>query len=54
MKHKTIGKALKGKRTYLIASGGSDEMPEGFEVPFRLTSKYFDMQFVQSLYQQGG
>jgi multimeric flavodoxin WrbA len=50
--HKSIGKALKGKKTYLISAGGSPELPEGFEVPFRLTSEYFDMEFVQTIYEQ--
>jgi multimeric flavodoxin WrbA len=50
--HKLVGKALKAKKTYLIASGGSERMPEGFEIPFKLTSEYFEMEFVQSFYQQ--
>lgn len=50
--HKPIGKALKGKRTHLIASGGGPELPEGFEVPFRRTSEYFDMEFIGSFYRQ--
>lgn len=52
-KYKSIGKALKHKRTYLIASGGSPTLPEGFEVPFRKTSEYFDMLFIEAFYQQG-
>lgn len=51
--HKAIGKSLRGKKTYLIASGGSASLPEGFELPFKLTSEYFDMEFVQTFYQQG-
>jgi multimeric flavodoxin WrbA len=50
---KPIGKALKGKRVYLVASGGSAELPDGFEAPFKLTAEYFDMEFVQTFYQQG-
>jgi multimeric flavodoxin WrbA len=50
--YKSIGKALKGKKVYLIASGGNTELPEGFEIPFRHTAKYFDMEFVQSFYEQ--
>lgn len=53
-RYKPIGKALKGKKVYLVASGGSAELPAGFEVPFRLTAEYFDMEFVRTLYQQGG
>jgi len=51
--YKPIGKALKGKRVFLIASGASPEMPEGFEIPFKHTAEYFDMEFVQSYYQRG-
>jgi multimeric flavodoxin WrbA len=50
--HKPIGKALKGKKAYLIACGGSPSLPEGFEVPFKLTSEYFDMEYIQGFYQQ--
>jgi multimeric flavodoxin WrbA len=40
---KPIGRALKGKRTFLVATGSDQELPEGFEVPFRRTSGYFEM-----------
>ncbi len=50
--YKSVGKRLKGKRVYVIASGGQPTPPDGFEIPFRLTSEYFDMQFVETLYQQ--
>lgn len=50
--YKPMGKALKGKKTYLIACGGSPSLPEGFEVPFKLTSEYFDMEYIQGYYQQ--
>jgi multimeric flavodoxin WrbA len=49
--HKSIGKALKGKKTYLIATGSDPELPEGFEVPFRSTSAYFDMSYEGALYK---
>jgi multimeric flavodoxin WrbA len=49
--YKTIGKALKGKSTYLISTGTDRELPEGFEVPFRLTSDYFDMKYEKSFYK---
>jgi multimeric flavodoxin WrbA len=52
--YKPIGKALKGKEVYLVASGASPGLPEGFEIPFRLTAEYFDMKFIQTFYQQGG
>jgi multimeric flavodoxin WrbA len=50
--YKQMGRALKGKRTYLIACGGSPSLPEGFEIPFKLTSEYFDMEYVMSFYTQ--
>jgi multimeric flavodoxin WrbA len=50
--YKAIGKALKGKKTYLIVCGGGAAMPEGFEVPFKSTSEYFEMQFVRGYYHQ--
>ncbi len=49
--YKTIGKSLNGKRTYLISTGSDAELPEGFEVPFRLTSEYFGMAFEKSFYK---
>lgn len=50
--HKGIGKALKDKKTYLLSTGSDPELPEGFEVPFRSTSSYFDMDFQEALYLQ--
>jgi multimeric flavodoxin WrbA len=50
--HKTIGEALNGKKTYLISTGSDPILPDGFEVPFRSTSKYFDMEFQKSFYLQ--
>jgi multimeric flavodoxin WrbA len=49
--HKPIGKSLKGKRTFLIATGSDVELPEGFEIPFRSTSTYFEMVFEKSFYK---
>jgi multimeric flavodoxin WrbA len=49
---KAVGKALKGKTTYLIASGAAPALPDGFEVPFRETSEYFGMRFAGTLYRQ--
>lgn len=48
--HKPIGKSLKGKNTYLIATGSDPELPQGFEVPFQRTSEYFGMDFKKSFY----
>ncbi len=49
---KPVGRSLKGKKTYLIASGGNAELPEGFEIPFKLTSKYLDMVYTGASYSQ--
>ena len=50
---KPLGRALKGKKTYLIAHGSSDaELPEGFEVPFSKTSAYFNMEYQGCFYFQ--
>jgi multimeric flavodoxin WrbA len=49
--YKTIGKSLKGKSTFLIATGSDADLPEGFEVPFRSTSEYFGMVFKKSFYK---
>lgn len=48
--HKAICKKLKGKSAYLIATGSDSELPEGFEIPFRRTSEYFEMNFKKSFY----
>lgn len=49
--YKPIGRSLKGKKTYLISTGSDPELPPGFEIPFKLTSEYFEMEFVKSYYQ---
>jgi len=47
---KELGRQLRGKRTFLVATGEGKELPEGFEVPFRSTSKYLDMEFICAYY----
>lgn len=49
---KPLGRAMKGKSCYLISCGTGAELPPGFDVPFRLTAKYFEMEFVSSQYLQ--
>ena len=51
---KEIGRRLSGKNTYLIANGTGECLPEGFEVPFKRTSNYFDMSYKGSLYLHTG
>ncbi|WP_225000210.1 flavodoxin family protein [Cesiribacter sp. SM1] len=47
---KKQGRQLKGKKVFLIAVGADKVLPEGFQVPFRLTASYLDMDYVASLY----
>ena len=49
--HKELGRSLKAKKTYLISTGSDPFLPDGFEVPFRLTSKYFEMQYLRAYYK---
>lgn len=48
---KSLGRALAGKSVFLFASGSDEELPEGFEVPFRNTAAFFKMDFKQTYYQ---
>ncbi len=47
-----LGRRLKGKSVYLIASGSDPELPPGFEVPFKMTADYLSMNYRQSFYQE--
>jgi multimeric flavodoxin WrbA len=47
---KDLGRALKGKRVFVISTGTEEELPEGFEVPFARTSNYFDMEYCGCFY----
>jgi multimeric flavodoxin WrbA len=48
--HKELGRGLRGKTTCLVASGTDPLLPEGFEVPFRDTSRYLGMIYAGCLY----
>ena len=48
--HKLLGRQLAGKHVFLAAIGSDPELPEGFEVPFKLTAEYFDMLFEGTFY----
>ena len=48
--NKSVGRNLKGMETFLFAVGSDETLPKGFEVPFKLTSKYFGMTFIGSIY----
>ena len=40
---KQSGRALQGKKVWVIATGTEEALPEGFEIPFRRTAEYFGM-----------
>lgn len=48
--HKEKGRALKGKKIAVIAQSTSDCMPEGFELPIKLTAEYMDMEYVGGVF----
>lgn len=47
---KNFGRQLKGKSTFLIAVGAEEELPNGFEIPFKLTSDYLHMKYQGCIY----
>jgi multimeric flavodoxin WrbA len=49
---KSFGRQLAGKHTFLVATGSEQNLPDGFEAAFRLTSDYLDMKFQSSCYVQ--
>lgn len=48
--NKVLGRKLKGKKTFLLVQGASEEIPVGFEVPFKSSSEYFEMEFTGHKY----
>ena len=48
--NKLTGRNLKGKKTFLFAVGSDELLPTGFTIPFEMTSKYFGMNFIDSIY----
>ncbi len=51
---KLTGRKLKGKSTFLIAVGAESILPEGFEIPFKCTSEYLDMDYLGCIYHCTG
>ncbi len=43
--HKALGRSLKDKSVFLLASSSSPELPPGFAVPFELTAEYLGMRW---------
>ena len=48
--NKALGRQLKNKSVFLLALGSDDELPQGFEVPFKLTADYFSSLYKGHLY----
>lgn len=44
------GRALSGRKVWLIATGTDESLPPGFEVPFAQTAGYFAMVWRQAFY----
>ena len=42
---KALGKSLRDKSVWMIATGTENVLPEGFEVPFARTAGYFGMRY---------
>lgn len=47
---KEIGRQLKDKHVFLITFGTGSNIPEGFEIPFQMSSEYLGMKFDSSVY----
>ena len=47
---KHLGRQLQGKSTFLLAVGAEEELPQGFEIPFKLTSDYLHMKYQDCIY----
>lgn len=48
--NKKAGRALKNKTTFLLVVGTDDNLPDAFDTPFALTSRYMDMHYKGSIY----
>ena len=47
---KPLGRQLAGRQVWLVASGADPALPDGFEVPFRSTATYLDMDYRGAFY----
>ena len=48
--HKEKGRALKGKKVAVITQSTSEALPEGFELPIKLTAEYMDIEYVGGIF----
>lgn len=51
---KPLGRALAGRKVYLIACGSSPELPAHFEEPFSATCNYLAMDYRGTFYYDAG
>jgi multimeric flavodoxin WrbA len=51
---KTTGRLLKGKTVFLMAVGNDESIPVGFEIPFKNTAGYLDMNYGGCIYFSTG
>lgn len=47
---KELGRGLKGKSIFLLTVGTDPELPNGFEIPFKLTANYLGMTYQDCIY----
>jgi len=47
-----LGRALAGRRVWLLATGTDETLPDGFTVPFEKTASYFEMHWNSAFYVQ--
>lgn len=47
---KDLGRLLRGKHVVVLASGTDDELPPGFESPFKLTCDYLGIKYAGAFY----
>ena len=48
--HKQKGRTLKGKKVAVITQSTSEALPEGFELPIKLTAEYMDIEYVGGIF----
>lgn len=51
---KEMGRRLSDKSAFLLSIGSDPELPEGFEVPFKLTCGYLGINYKRSLFFSTG
>ena len=47
---KETGRKIKGKNVFLLSVGSDQNLPDGFEIPFRMTSDYLEMNYKGCVY----